>query len=63
MMVLEHSGLDERTIVIAAQQGDKDAFKVLYDRYRDCVYNFIFLFDWGTVEGRGCFANRVREDF
>jgi RNA polymerase sigma-70 factor, ECF subfamily len=43
MMVREeHSGLDERAIVIAAQQGDKEAFKVLYDRYRDRVYNFIF---------------------
>jgi RNA polymerase sigma-70 factor, ECF subfamily len=38
----EHTGLDERAMVIAAQQGDRDAFRALYERYRDRVYNFIF---------------------
>lgn len=38
----EESSLDERTMVIAAQQGDRDAFRLLYERYRDRVYNFIF---------------------
>ena len=33
---------EEQATVIAAQQGDRDAFKVLYDRYRDRVYNIIF---------------------
>ena len=33
---------EERATVIAAQQGDRDAFKELYERYRDRVYNFIF---------------------
>jgi len=37
-----HPGLDERTTVIAAQEGDRDAFRLLYERYRDRVYNFIF---------------------
>jgi len=36
------SSLDERALVIAVQQGDRDAFRVLYERYRDRVYNFIF---------------------
>jgi RNA polymerase sigma-70 factor, ECF subfamily len=33
---------DERATVIAAQQGDRDAFRTLYERYRDRVYNIIF---------------------
>ena len=33
---------EERATIIAAQQGDRDAFKVLYERYRDRVYNIIF---------------------
>lgn len=33
---------EERSTVIAAQQGDRDAFKALYERYRDRVYNIIF---------------------
>ena len=36
------SDFDERSTVIAAQQGDREAFRSLYDRYRDRVYNFIF---------------------
>jgi len=34
--------LEERATVIAAQQGDRDAFKALYERYRDRVYTIIF---------------------
>ena len=37
-----HSDLEERGTVIAAQQGDREAFKTLYERYRDRVYNIIF---------------------
>ena len=33
---------DERDLVLAAQHGDRAAFKALYDRYRDRVFNFIF---------------------
>ena len=33
---------EERATIIAAQQGDREAFKVLYERYRDRVYNIIF---------------------
>lgn len=33
---------EERDTVVAAQQGDREAFKQLYDRYRDRVYNLIF---------------------
>lgn len=36
------SDFEERATIIAAQQGDRDAFKELYDRYRDRVYNVIF---------------------
>jgi RNA polymerase sigma-70 factor (ECF subfamily) len=36
------SEFDERATVIAVQQGDRDAFKALYERYRDRVYNIIF---------------------
>ncbi|HZM87610.1 MAG TPA: sigma-70 family RNA polymerase sigma factor [Blastocatellia bacterium] len=37
-----HPDVEERETVIAAQQGDRDAFKSLYERYRDRVYNIIF---------------------
>lgn len=33
---------EERATVIAAQKGDRDAFKTLYEHYRDRVYNFVF---------------------
>jgi RNA polymerase sigma-70 factor, ECF subfamily len=33
---------EERATIIAVQQGDGDAFKALYERYRDRVYNIIF---------------------
>jgi RNA polymerase sigma-70 factor (ECF subfamily) len=33
---------DERDMIAAAQRGDRAAFKSLYDRYRDRVYNLIF---------------------
>lgn len=33
---------EDRATIVAAQQGDRDAFKVLYERYRDRVYNIIF---------------------
>lgn len=33
---------EERDIIAAAQRGDRAAFKALYDRYRDRVYNLIF---------------------
>jgi len=33
---------DERDTIAAAQHGDRAAFKSLYDRYRDRVYNLIF---------------------
>src|SRR4029453_5857485 len=33
---------EERSTVIAAQQGDREAFRSLYERYRDRVYNIIF---------------------
>ena len=33
---------EERSIVVAAQQGDREAFRSLYERYRDGVYNIIF---------------------
>ena len=33
---------EERATIVAAQHGDRDAFKALYERYRDRVYNFIF---------------------
>ena len=35
-------GSDERAFVDAARRGDRGAFKVLYDRYRDRVYNLVF---------------------
>jgi RNA polymerase sigma-70 factor (ECF subfamily) len=33
---------EERATIIAVQQGDREAFKALYERYRDRVYNVIF---------------------
>jgi RNA polymerase sigma-70 factor (ECF subfamily) len=33
---------EERDTVAAAQRGDRAAFKTLYDRYRDRIYNLIF---------------------
>jgi RNA polymerase sigma-70 factor (ECF subfamily) len=33
---------EERSTVIAAQQGDREAFRSLYERYRDGVYNIIY---------------------
>jgi RNA polymerase sigma-70 factor (ECF subfamily) len=33
---------EERATIIAVQQGDREAFKALYERYRDRVYNLIF---------------------
>jgi len=36
------SEFEERATIIAVQQGDRDAFKALYERYRDRVYNIIF---------------------
>ena len=33
---------DERSLILAAQQGDTTAFKELYERYRDRVYNLIY---------------------
>jgi RNA polymerase sigma-70 factor, ECF subfamily len=33
---------EERAIIIAVQRGDRDAFKDLYERYRDRVYNIVF---------------------
>ena len=43
-MKLRQSQIDseERATIVAAQQGDREAFKTLYDRYRDRVYNLIF---------------------
>jgi hypothetical protein len=36
------SGSGERELIARAQGGDRAAFKALYDRYRDRVYNLIF---------------------
>lgn len=36
------TGSKERDLIVAAQRGDRTAFKALYDRYRDRVYNLIF---------------------
>jgi len=37
-----HPEFEERATIIAVQQGDRDAFRALYERYRDRVYNIIF---------------------
>ena len=37
-----YSDLEERELVIAAQRGDRAAFKEIYDRFRDRVYNLAF---------------------
>jgi RNA polymerase sigma-70 factor (ECF subfamily) len=37
-----HSDIEERELIIAAQQGDRAAFKEIYDRFRDRVYNLAF---------------------
>jgi RNA polymerase sigma-70 factor (ECF subfamily) len=43
MKVLEsHPDFEERATVLAAQQGDREAFRLLYERYRDRIYNLIF---------------------
>lgn len=34
--------IEEKATVMAAREGDRQAFKVLYERYRDRVYNLIF---------------------
>jgi RNA polymerase sigma-70 factor (ECF subfamily) len=36
------TGPEERDTIAAAQRGDREAFKLLYDRYRDRLYNLIF---------------------
>lgn len=33
---------EERATIVAAQRGDREAFRALYDRYRNRVYNLIF---------------------
>jgi RNA polymerase sigma-70 factor (ECF subfamily) len=37
-----HPDFEERATVLAAQQGDREAFRLLYERYRDRIYNLIF---------------------
>lgn len=37
-----YSDIEERELVIAAQRGDRAAFKEIYDRFRDRVYNLAF---------------------
>src|SRR4029078_6340179 len=37
-----HSDPQERDLVVAAQRGGRGAFKALYERYRDRVYNLAF---------------------
>ena len=43
-MNIEETQLDftERELITRAQRGDRAAFKALYERYRDRVYNLIF---------------------
>jgi RNA polymerase sigma-70 factor, ECF subfamily len=36
------SGQDERALMLAAQRGDRSAFKALYERYRDRLNNLIY---------------------
>src|SRR5438309_2311611 len=38
----KHRDFDERELVEAARRGDRAAFKRLYDRFRDRVYNAAF---------------------
>src|SRR6185369_17871608 len=33
---------DERKLILAAQGGDRNAFRLLYERYRDPLYDLIF---------------------
>jgi RNA polymerase sigma-70 factor (ECF subfamily) len=37
-----YSNTEERELIAAAQQGDRAAFKALYENHRDRVYNLIF---------------------
>ena len=37
-----YSNIDDRDLVVAVQQGDRVAFKVLYEHHRDRVYNLIY---------------------
>ncbi|MGA9770892.1 MAG: sigma-70 family RNA polymerase sigma factor [Blastocatellia bacterium] len=39
-----YSNTEERELIAAAQQGDRTAFKALYENHRDRVYNLIFYF-------------------
>jgi RNA polymerase sigma-70 factor (ECF subfamily) len=43
-MTIQGTQLDsrERELITKAQRGDRAAFKAIYDRYRDRVYNLIF---------------------
>ena len=38
----KQSDSQERELIVRAQRGDRAAFKTIYDRYRDRIYNFIF---------------------
>jgi RNA polymerase sigma-70 factor (ECF subfamily) len=37
-----YSDLTERELILAAQHGDRGAFKEIYDRFRDRVYNLAY---------------------
>src|SRR5262245_45542014 len=37
-----HSELDERELILAAKQGDCTAFRIIYERNRDSVYNLVY---------------------
>ena len=37
-----HFDHEERELVVAVQRGDRSAFKTIYERYRDRVYNLTF---------------------
>ena len=37
-----YSNTEERDLIAAAQQGDRAAFKVIYENHRDRVYNLVF---------------------
>src|SRR5438128_9755065 len=39
---VEQPEQDERALVLAAQRGDRNAFRALYERYRDRLNNLIF---------------------